>query len=80
MLVCLHASKWELACKEPSLLLVLMYYVLSRKNSLLDKVLLIIPYYLLSIITSINVPRTINIGKGLRIRITMVGIVVNFIR
>lgn len=57
----------KLAWKEPSLLVVLMYYVLNRKKSLLNKVLLTIPYYFLSIITGINIPRTTNIGKGLRI-------------
>lgn len=57
----------KLAWKEPSILIVWMYYILNRNKSLFNKVLFTPPYYFLSILTGINIPKTTTIGNGLRI-------------
>ena len=57
----------KLAWKEPSFLCVCLYYILQHHKSMIYRVLFTPPYWILSILTGINIPRTTKIGKGLRI-------------
>lgn len=56
--------------KEPSLIIVWMFYCMNSSNPIKRKILSILftpPYYALSILIGINIPRSTNIGFGLRI-------------
>lgn len=57
----------KLAWKEPSFLCVWLFYILQNHKSMIYKILFTPPYWILSILTGINIPRTTKIGKGLRI-------------
>lgn len=58
-------GKW--AWKEPSFIIVFMYYFLRKHNNFFWRTTLSPFYFFLSIFTGINIPRSTQIGEGLRI-------------
>ena len=68
--MCNYKEGGKYIWKEPTLLLIWMYYIMHRYNGLIGKLttaIFTLPYYVLSIILGVNIPRSTKVKGGLRI-------------
>lgn len=68
--MCNYKEGGRYVWKEPTLLLIWMYYIMHRYNGNIGRIisaLITPPYYVLSIVLGVNIPRSTSVKGGLRV-------------